>query len=132
MGKSINRLRDKLWRIDPHCRYCGCETYLPDGEEPTDSMATIDHLYSKLGGGNVSFSPVKFPPEIRRVLCCWKCNNYKNIVETFRLGIVEVRKNMGAHPNPEYHLGYMVSDKEIPFRLSQSELKFSDAWEWEN
>lgn len=79
--------REKLWRQDPRCCYCGTVTVLPPYGGKMKKMmpnyATIDHLRSRL-------NPARREPsrrfEIRTVLCCWKCNGERAAAEEAALG----------------------------------------------
>lgn len=73
------QLRTRLWHEDPHCRYCGVLTILPEHLPKNKSghvierpnMATIDHIRSR-------WDPARWEPnptcERRRELSCKKCN----------------------------------------------------------
>lgn len=71
--------RERMWRNDPRCHWCGCRTVLPPAGAgshrkniPTNE-ATIDHLDSRLSPDRGKFNGC-----YRRVLACLRCNNRRN------------------------------------------------------
>lgn len=59
--KYIHRVKRKLLKKDPHCRYCGCKL--------TFTTATIDHLFPLSQGGHNGMDNL--------VLACQPCNHKK-------------------------------------------------------
>lgn len=105
MSKSLREVRERLWKKDPHCRYCGVITVLPsspllkrgkDGKlrHYPDNMATIDHLRSRLDPERQNH----YPSERRYILACWKCNNERSKKENSKLRIEELWKRSGRMP----------------------------------
>lgn len=71
--------RRMLWEMNPHCRFCGVLTVLPEqhpSSKPNPVWATIEHLDSRL-----SPDRGKRPGEFRHTLSCWRCNNQRNYQE---------------------------------------------------
>jgi hypothetical protein len=60
--KAYKSYRERLWRRDPHCSYCGRR--IKAGE------ATLDHIKPRDQGGLDTPSNLK--------LCCEPCNKVKN------------------------------------------------------
>ena len=84
------RRRNKLWERDPHCRFCGVETVLPENvpEGPIpDNMATIEHLDSRNNPDRG-----KFCGQERTTLACFKCNNDRNKEEVKKIPIEKRRE----------------------------------------
>lgn len=75
MSNKFRVQREKMWRRNPHCYYCGVKTVLPNGKSPRAmNEATIDHLRPR-------HHPARHEPangEFRRVLACWECNNKRD------------------------------------------------------
>ena len=105
MSKSLKAVRDRLWKKNPHCRYCGVVTILPqhvikgrDGlhrlRHFPDNMATIDHLRSRLDPerGN------HIPSERRYILSCNKCNNKRGKKEVSELDLEKLWKQSKRFP----------------------------------
>lgn len=79
--KSLAKQRERLWREDPHCHYCGVETILKPNHvkglttpEERDRLATIDHIRPR-------HHPDRLKPangEVLHVLACSKCNNERD------------------------------------------------------
>lgn len=76
----IKQLRERLWRKDPRCHWCGVETILPIGDPRSfqSHTATIDHLRSKFDGDR---TVPNMEYERRRVLACLKCNGERSAKE---------------------------------------------------
>lgn len=77
MANKFRLQREKMWRRNPHCHYCGVKTILPsaDGKSPrVMNEATIDHLRPRHHPGRLE----PCSGEIRRVLACWECNNKRD------------------------------------------------------
>lgn len=71
----IRPIRERLWRQDPHCHWCGIWTQLHRsqyGDRPPHNAATLDHYRSKL-------DPLRnrVATEPRWVLACFKCNQQR-------------------------------------------------------
>lgn len=81
MANKFRVQRERMWRRNPHCHYCGVKTVLPDanGKSPRAmNEATIDHLRPR-------HHPARLEPangDVRRVLACWECNNKRDQWET--------------------------------------------------
>ncbi len=76
MPRNIKVKRKRLFELDPHCHYCGCEVIwfdLKEGVQP-DNAATIDHFYSK------SHPLYKKVPQ-EYYLACRKCNNERGKID---------------------------------------------------
>lgn len=85
----LKYIRLKKWVVDPHCKYCGVETILPEhcqekGKAAPPHMATIDHKYSR-------FTDMRYSKEQELILCCNLCNNYRAQVEEDKIPIEELR-----------------------------------------
>lgn len=94
---SLKRQRLRLFKLDPHCHWCGIRLVYWEkkkGQPPLDS-ATIDHLRPK-------HHPQRHEPardrEIRRVLSCWKCNNERDNRERKLLPKEYFYENGGGTP----------------------------------
>jgi len=109
--ERLKRRRTKLWIQNPHCIYCGVETILPEdverGKPAPPHMATIDHKYSRFH--SLRTTP-NSPMEIRRVLCCNLCNNYKAQLEADKIPIEILR----ARSKQGYRDGIRQECPEIP------------------
>ena len=69
---SVDRRRLAMWRHDPKCYWCGCETVLPDNANRVPrNMATIDHLYPR-------HHPERHSQHHEVVLACYNCNESRN------------------------------------------------------
>lgn len=86
MKSGAWRQRERLWKENPHCHWCGQLTILLPQEvwlrnakgskrerriRIPDLAATIDHIYSKW---DVRRSRSLMPGERRHVLACFRCN----------------------------------------------------------
>jgi hypothetical protein len=91
-----------MFKEDPHCRLCGVEMWLPPaGKNPTkdleliQTMATIDHIYSKLNPRRYTV-----PNGDKRIqLVCWLCNNYKGQLEDLMLPLEERQERSRRYKN---------------------------------
>ncbi len=93
------KLRIRLWKEDPHCRFCKVLTILPESlpaeikngrrniKSVPDNMATIDHLESRL-------NPVrrKLRGMLSVTLSCNKCNFERNREEELSLPLEELHR----------------------------------------
>lgn len=83
------KIRQRLFEADPHCHWCGRETFNRDGPRvhQRKNDATLDHLYSKLDDRRVAHSdrPHKY------VLACHECNGKRATEEHKRLSPEENR-----------------------------------------
>lgn len=71
------RRRNRLWRENPHCCFCGVKTVMVNGVTPQpDNGATLEHLRPKRWDGTRSGSA----GHISTVLCCVKCNRDRNVM----------------------------------------------------
>lgn len=92
---NIRKKKLKEWNKDPHCRYCGVETVLEVKKgEDMDYLATIDHVYSRLSDKRRSENNHR---EKRRILVCFKCNQYRNDLEISKLPIEELWRRAGHY-----------------------------------
>lgn len=81
--KNHKKQRTLLWYTNPHCENCGVVTVLPEsidglnakGIKPPDNMATIQHKYCRGHPLRLTRAPHN---ERRRLLWCYKCNQYYN------------------------------------------------------
>lgn len=68
--------RNRFYRMDPRCHWCGERTELPAytklNSPKAPHHATIDHLNSRLSP--YRRVPTESPSELRHVLSCFKCN----------------------------------------------------------
>ena len=100
MSNSISRHRERLWRRDNRCYWCGKPTRLISivrGKRP-DDMATIDHLFSRLDQDRKN---VGCAAEVqghdgqafkgRRVLACYACNHSRGRSECKLTKLAEQR-----------------------------------------
>ena len=72
--KRFRKIRQRLWKKDPHCHYCGCKTIWLEqagGNRPPNA-ATLDHIIPRT---NPLRHTLPFYPQELLVLCCNKCNN---------------------------------------------------------
>lgn len=101
--RRIKRQRLRMWKEDPRCRFCGQVTVLPPDkrkQKAQDNWATIEHLRSRLDP-NRGEKPKQ--GEVRRVLCCWRCNNDRNNQELIeKIDIQRQRSNKNIHPEPPF------------------------------
>lgn len=101
-SKRLRKQRERLWRTNPHCYYCGNLTELPPHmqhlKNQKDHYATIEHIYSK-------YNPLRRTPnttmEQRHVLACYKCNQEKARQDELAVGIEELRRRSGQHKSPK-------------------------------
>lgn len=63
--------RNRLWRKDPHCHWCGRLTVNEQGVRP--DAATLDHVYSRLD--------FRRKGQGKHVLACWECNQARASAE---------------------------------------------------
>ena len=90
MSSSLSRHRERLWRRDNRCYWCGKPTRLLSivrGRRP-DDMATIDHLFSRLDKDRKDINRTAEVQgysggvfEGRRVLSCYACNHSRGRLE---------------------------------------------------
>jgi len=87
--RSYKKQRTRMWNNNPNCIFCGVLTILPEHlpqrtnskgvskiiVEIPDNMTTIEHLNSR---NSVNRNTKNIKKEIRRVLCCYKCNQERN------------------------------------------------------
>ena len=97
-NKKRQMMRDRLWRQDPHCRFCGRETRLGGAErhkpEPSD-MACLLHLFTKLMTGREDGDP---NGPRRSELVCKRCaDDYGNGVQA-QMAKHELWRRSGAYP----------------------------------
>ena len=85
----------KLWRIDPHCHWCGILTVIREYEPHQSQLpndATVDHLrsrWSKERGKDKTESTV---------LACYKCNQERNEKEQSSVPKVKAWERSGRYP----------------------------------
>jgi len=79
--ERFRRKRNKLFKNDPNCYWCGKLTVnrdrkLEESSSTKDNDATVDHLYSK-------FQPERYRDGYKGivVLACGKCNHERGIEE---------------------------------------------------
>jgi len=83
----VKKKRNKLYITQKgKCYYCGCSTIkpedIPKGSSNKDTMATLEHVYSK-------YNPLRgLEPQVY-VLSCFKCNHEKGLED------IEKHKNNG-------------------------------------
>jgi len=105
MAKSLKIIRDRLWKVDPHCRQCGVLTILPQDivkgrdrfgklRHYPDNMATIDHLRSRYDLKR----RIHDRNERRYILLCIKCNNKREKEETSKLKIEKLWELSKRYP----------------------------------
>jgi hypothetical protein len=96
---EIRVWKERRWRKDPRCAYCGVVTILrwtpPPRREgggnprPPLNLATVDHLRDR-------YDPTRQDPprhgEVRRVLACWRCNNALGAIRTALQPLEELRR----------------------------------------
>ncbi len=85
---STKKQREKFHRKNPFCKFCGRLTYLENKYEGTDSFATVEHINHKWSLERLS--PHK-PNELRRFLCCMRCNQNRAQIAELKIPI-EVRR----------------------------------------
>lgn len=98
---NIPYIRKKLWKHEPHCKYCGQLTRLPENlgfkkgkkVKYPDDMATLDHVYSRL-------NPKREEGYNKYIfnLSCNLCNNYREKIESDNLSKEELWKRSGRKP----------------------------------
>jgi len=105
MAKSLKCIRDRLWKVNPCCRYCGILTILPQdiikGRDSfgklrhyPNNMATIDHLRSR-------YDPkrqIHNRNEKRYILSCVQCNNKREKKETDNIKIEKLWELSKRYP----------------------------------
>ncbi len=82
-GKNTKRRRE-LFRLDPHCYWCGRLTSFfipPEGMKPPSSCATVDHILSR----NVAQDYFTYRSRKNTVLACHGCNQQRNNIEQKKL-----------------------------------------------
>lgn len=85
MGKEekrekVLRMRQRLFRADPHCFWCGQVTLYGAMGHPLQT--TVDHLYSRLHPERVS--RYQKQQGVLHVLACSTCNNERGVREQQR------------------------------------------------
>ena len=98
-SKRLRRQRERMWKENPHCHWCGIETVLiPYGAKvkQENNAATIDHLRDK-------YNPEKrqepnLNNETRRVLACFSCNVRRSAEATAKLPKEELWRRSGRFP----------------------------------
>jgi 5-methylcytosine-specific restriction endonuclease McrA len=94
----LRKRRERLWKQDPRCFYCGRVTVLKQcgrHETEPDNLATLEHLRSRLDAGRQEPNDGK---ATRTVLACRKCNNAKADVEVAALSAEELHRRSGRWP----------------------------------
>lgn len=123
--------RERLWRRNPCCYWCGQPTVLMKGRNGPvpPNMATIDHLRCRLHPGRLEPNPQHQP---RTVLSCWKCNNERGSVEQKEAGLHEIRRRSGTSPL-SHHLArilhwYKHGDAEQSNPAHDGLVKICETW----
>lgn len=75
--EKVLRIRQRLFRADPHCFWCGCLTRMGAINGPTQT--TVDHLYSRLHPERAERH--REQKGVLHVLACAACNNERGIRE---------------------------------------------------
>jgi hypothetical protein len=78
--EGVPRMRQRLFRADPHCFWCGTLTRLGQVNGPI--QATIDHLYSRLHPERVD--RYREQKGVLHVLACAACNGERGVCEQQR------------------------------------------------
>lgn len=90
LSKQKIKRRDRLWRENPNCFYCGRVTQKPNpfgGYNPPNAC-TLEHLYSRYNPKRYSLAK---PNEERTVISCRACNEKMGREETLQQPIEELR-----------------------------------------
>lgn len=75
---KISKIRRRLFRIDPHCFWCGRTVFL-NVPHATPTLATVDHLYSRLHPQRLN--KYREQSGVLHVLACHECNSYRSVCE---------------------------------------------------
>lgn len=75
---KISKIRRRLFRADPHCFWCGRTVFL-NVTHATPSLATIDHLYSRLHPHRAY--RYREQSGVLHVLACYECNHRRGVCE---------------------------------------------------
>lgn len=79
--ERIPRMRERLYRADPHCFWCGRRVYL-NVAHASPELATVDHLYSRLHPEREHNH--RQQKAILHVLACFTCNGERSVQEQRR------------------------------------------------
>lgn len=75
---KISKIRRRLFRVDPHCFWCGRTVFL-NVPHATPSLATVDHLYSRLHPQRLN--KYREQSGVLHVLACHQCNHDRSVCE---------------------------------------------------
>lgn len=101
-NKRQHRRRDRLFRQNPFCHWCGVLLSHPQEygtwdkhgifrlKRPAYHMMTLDHLDSRLNPNRGSFYGV--PGKPRTVLACKECNEYRSRLEEAAIPVQELHR----------------------------------------
>lgn len=101
--KALSKKRQRLWKENPHCCYCGVVTiFLPAHikglqltQDERHRLATIDHIRPRHHPDRLKRPE---PDEVLQVLSCWKCNNERDRRELAEKPKEWFEQNGGAVP----------------------------------
>lgn len=94
-----SRHRERLFKQDPHCHWCGRLTKLftpAPGQKAPGDMATVDHVISRL----TRTSRAEYHHKSNKVLACENCNRRRGAEEEERLG--HRGPNLAKREVPDY------------------------------
>jgi hypothetical protein len=102
-SKELAKQRERYWKADPRCHYCGVETILKPAHikkmeltaEERDRLATIDHLRPRHHPDRLKLPK---PGERLHVLACSKCNNERDRQELLAKPKEWFEQNGGSKP----------------------------------
>lgn len=77
-NERLPRMRERLYRTDPHCFWCGRRVYLNVAHAKPE-LATVDHLYSRYHPQRLQ--KYREQDGVLHVLACFKCNGERAACE---------------------------------------------------
>lgn len=119
--EGLLRIRQRLFRADPHCFWCGCLTRLGAINGPR--QATIDHLYSRLHPKRLDRH--REQKGVLHVLACSACNNERGVCEQQRRPFTpKLKERLEFARLADATLASAVEGKNT----KPSDARYSDTW----
>lgn len=108
---KLARTRERLWKKNPHCHWCGVLTidYRDRKHHHYGNEATLDHMYSR-------YSPLRGKRTYVNVLACYKCNNQRCQKEQRELDRSVLWAKSDSIPVRELGINSLISVRNVLLR----------------